>query len=78
MAIKRERGFFGEGCAADQIIITKKIDKVETNLLEEDKFTQIINETRGEFIPDWDWPDGGMDNFFDKFDKKPTISELNK
>ena len=41
-----------------------------------DKFTQKIDGFRGEIIPDWGWPGGSVDAFFDKFDKKPTIAEL--
>ena len=28
-----------------------------------DKFTQQIDGVRGEIIPDWDWPMGGIDNY---------------
>lgn len=122
MALKRERGFLGEGCISDQITITKKANKVETNLSEEDKYKikeledKLVKSMKsgfnyeemekvsaeiekikeltskridkfdqkidvvGENIPDWDWPNGGIDEFLDslKTNKSSKIEKSNK
>lgn len=42
-----------------------------------DKFTQKIDGFQGEMIPDWDFPGGSAEAFFDDYDKFVKNKEQN-